>query len=67
METLSKMFYAMEQRYVSHAMETYSGDSNPVQEDGTTLVEDVLKADDMDSKVRHLASIRSPEKCKSHS
>ena len=53
METLSKMFNAMEQRYVSHAIESYSRDSNPVQEDGTSLVEDVLKADDMDSKVKH--------------
>jgi hypothetical protein len=51
METLSKMFNAMEQRYVSYALDEYK-DSNPASaEDGTSLVEDVLKADDADSKV----------------
>ena len=51
METLSKMFNAMEQRYVSHALAGYNGDSNPGQEDGTNFVEDVLRADEADSKV----------------
>ncbi len=54
METLSKMFNAMEQRYVSYALDEYK-DSNPASaEDGTSLVEDVLKADDADSKVNVL-------------
>ena len=52
METLSKMFNAMEQRYVSYALDEYK-DSNPTSaEDGTSLVEDVLKADDADSRVK---------------
>jgi hypothetical protein len=51
METLSKMFNAMEQRYVSYALDEYNPESNPGPEDGTNLVEDVLKADEADSKV----------------
>ena len=51
METLSKMFNAMEQRYVSHALDDYNKDFNSNSEDGTNLVEDVLKADEADSKV----------------
>jgi hypothetical protein len=53
METLSKMFNAMEQRYVSYALDEYKDSNTASAEDGTSLVEDVLKADDADSRVMH--------------